>query len=63
MDKFPIMSMKTGDDVTVTTPDGIAQGLVEDTSHTTEDGWAVNVKLFGGGRQWFYARQGAEFWR
>jgi hypothetical protein len=63
MDKFPVMSMRNGDDVTVTTRDGVEQGLVEAWTNHAGEGFAVQVKLFGGGYQWFYVREGAKFWR
>ena len=65
MEKFPITSMRKGDDVTVTTDGGKTfQGLVEDTSNVPDEGFAVMVKLFGDeGYEWFYVREGARFWR
>lgn len=65
MQTFPVMAMKRGDDVTVV-QNGVvvAQGLVESWSNDAADGgFAVHVKLFGGGYQWFYVRDGAEFRR
>lgn len=64
MIKFPVMSMKPGDDVTVTTADGkVEQGLVQTWTNVPGEGFAVQVKLFGGDYQWFYIREGAKFWR
>lgn len=63
MQNFPILEMRKGDDVTISVNGRVvAQGLVESWSNDPADGgFAVNVKLFGGGYQWFYVREGATF--
>lgn len=63
MQDFPIMSMNKGDDVTVTTPEGTYQGIVEKWTNVSGEGFAVLVKIFGGDYEWFYVRQGAKFFR
>lgn len=61
--RFPIMEMKKGDDVTVVTGLATYQGLVESWTNEPGEGFAVHVKLFGGGYEWFYVREGASFYR
>lgn len=64
MQNFPIMAMKPGDDVTVTVASATFQGIVQNwTNDANDGGFAVHVKLFGGGFQWFYVAQGAKFFR
>ena len=63
MQNFPIMSMRKGDAVTVTTDSGKEfRGAVENTSNTPGEGFAVMIKLSTGGYEWFYVREGAHFW-
>lgn len=62
MDTFPIMSMQRGADVIVKTPDGVVQGRVQGWTNTPGEDFAVQVKLPGGAYEWFYVRDGAEFY-
>lgn len=62
MDPFPIPSMNRGDDVVVRTPNGVVQGRVQGWTNTAGKGLAVQVKLPGGAYEWFYVRDGAEFY-
>lgn len=62
MRKFPIVEMKRGDAITVTTSDGTVTGSVRGWTGAIGEGFAVQVEVPGGGYRWFYTREGAKFW-
>lgn len=65
MQNFPIMQMKTGDDVTVAIDAATIRGTVEMWTNdvAADGGFAVLVRLGGNDRRWFYVAKGAKFYR